>query len=31
VTSYGLSSPMPVLMAFAFCAVVAIQLENEEL
>lgn len=31
VMSYGLSSPMPVLMAFAFCAVVAIQLENEEL
>jgi hypothetical protein len=31
VISYGWSSPMPMLMAFAFCAVVAIQLENEEL
>lgn len=29
--SYGWSSPMPLLIAFGICAVVAIQLEDEEL
>jgi hypothetical protein len=31
VVSYGLSSPLPLLMAFGFSAIVAIQLEDEEL
>jgi hypothetical protein len=31
VVSYSLSSPMPMLMTFAICAIVSIRLEDEDL